>query len=235
MIVADIMMRRVLATAADRPITEAIRLMIAHRVSGLPVIGPKGEIVGILTEGDLLRREETGTAGDRPGWFASFFLSGREAEKYVRTHGRRVGDVMTTRVVTVTEDTPLPDVVTLMQRHHIKRLPVVRDGRLIGIVSRADLIRRVCEALPASAGSADDEALRRAISDAMAREPWAASTMANVTVKDGVVQLDGCLFDSREREALGVLAENVPGVKRVENKVICIEPYTGTVIYDPAL
>jgi CBS domain-containing protein len=234
MVVADIMIRRVLATTPETPLVQAIRLMTAHRVSGLPVVGPHGEVVGILTEGDLLRRVETGTAGDPPGWFASLFMPGREAAHYVLTHGRRVGEVMTADVVTAAEDTPLAEVARLMQRHHVKRLPVVRDGRLVGIVSRADLIRRVGEVLSDPAGSADDDAIQRAIDDAIAREPWADSGMARVTVKDGMVQLDGCLFDLHQRDALGVLAENVPGVKHVENRIVCIEPYTGTVISDPA-
>jgi CBS domain-containing protein len=234
MIVADIMTRRVLATAPERPIVQAIHLMTAHRVSGLPVVRPNGEIAGILTEGDLLRRVETGTVGDPPGWFASFFRPGREAQKYILTHGRRVSEVMTTDVITVAEDTSLPDAVALMLRHHVKRLPVVRDSRLVGIVSRADLVRHVAMVLSDSAGSADDEAIQRAVRGAIAREPWAAGSMASVAVKDGVVKLGGCLFDISERNALGVLAENVPGVKRVENEIVCIEPYTGTVIYDPA-
>lgn len=234
MIVADIMTHPALAIDPEAPLLQAIRLMTGHRVSGLPVVGPQGQLVGILTEGDLLRRAETGTAGGRPGWLASFLLPGRTAQKYVATHGRRVGEVMTTDVIAVTEDTSLAEAVELMQRHRVRRLPVVRDGRLLGVVSRADLVRQLGEILAAAAPSTDDGALRQAVLDAVDREPWAHGRMVSITAKDGVVQLDGCLFDMNAREALGVLAESVPGVQRVENRIVCIEPYSGMVTYDPA-
>ena len=234
MIVADIMTHPALAIDPQAPLLQAIRLMTVHRVSGLPVVGPEGQVVGILTEGDLLRRVETGTAGEQPGWLASFLLPGRSAQKYVATHGRRVGDVMTTGVIAVTEDTSLAEAVELMQRHRVRRLPVVRDGRLLGVVSRADLVRQLGEMLAAAAPSTDDGALQQAVVDAMDREPWARGHMVSVAAKDGVVQLDGCLFDMNAREALGVLAESVPGVQRVENRIVCIEPYSGMVTYDPA-
>ncbi|MEJ1977130.1 MAG: CBS domain-containing protein [Acetobacteraceae bacterium] len=233
MIVADLMTRQVLAIDPETPLVQAIHLMTEHKISGLPVVGQNGQVVGILTEGDLLRRVEIGTEEKAPGWLKSFFLAGREAENYVLRHGRRVGEVMTHDVITVAEDTPLPDVIKLMHRHHVKRIPVVQDGRLCGIISRADLVRRVGDILSAAPASASDDAIRQAISSAMDRELWAHGTKVSVAVQDGVVQIDGCLFDIRERQALGVLVENVPGVKRVENRIICIEPYMGTVTYDP--
>ena len=233
MIVADIMTRQVLAIDPQTPLEQAIRLMTEHRVSGLPVVERNGELAGMLTEGDLLRRVETGTAAAPAGWFASFFRPGREAEKYVMSHARRVGEVMTGHVISVNEDTPLADAVTLMQSNHIKRLPVVRDGKLCGIISRADLVRQLGRSLEPSAVSSDDQAILTQLHAAMQRESWAGN-LANITVKDGVVELDGCLFDMRAREALGVLAENIPGVKRVENRIACIEPYTGMVTYDPS-
>jgi CBS domain-containing protein len=232
MLAADIMTYPALVIDLEAPLLQAIRLMTEHNVSGLPVVSQTGAVVGILTEGDLLRRVETGTEGDPPGWLTSLLRPGRDADLYVATHGRRVSEVMTSDVITISEDAPLQDVVKLMQRHHIKRLPVIRDGRPIGIVSRADLVRRVGEVLSTSAVSADDDAIKQAILSAMEREPWARGDMVSVTAQNGVVQLDGCLFDIRGRDAFGVLAENVPGVVRVENRIICIEPYTG--IYGPA-
>jgi CBS domain-containing protein len=231
--IGDIMTRQVLAIGPDTPLLQAVRLMTAHHVSGVPVVGPSGELVGILTEGDLLRRAETGTAGT-VGWLTHLLSPGREAQDYVLTHGRRTEEVMTSDVVTVTEETPLAEAVHLMQRYKVKRLPVVRDGKLLGIVSRADLIRHLGALLPAAAGSADDEAIRQALLTAIEKEPWASRNMAQITVTDGVVHLDGCLFDIRERLALEVVAENIPGVKKVENRIVCIEPYTATIVYDPA-
>lgn len=234
MIVADIMTHPALAIGPEAPLLQAIRLMTGHRVSGLPVVGPEGQILGVLTEGDLLRRAETGTAGDQPGWLAGILRPGHTAQQYVATHGRRVGDVMTTEVIAVTEDTSLADAVDLMQRHRVRRLPVLRDGKLLGVVSRADLVRHLGEVLAAETPSTDDGALQQAVLDAMARQPWARGHAVSVAAKDGVVQLDGCVFDLNAREALGVLADNVPGVRQVENRIVCIEPYSGTVTYDPA-
>ena len=234
MIVADIMTHPALAIGPEAPLLQAIRLMTGHRVSGLPVVGPEGQILGVLTEGDLLRRAETGTAGDQPGWLAGILRPGRTAQQYVSTHGRRVGDVMTTEVIAVTEDTSLADAVDLMQRHRVRRLPVLRDGKLLGVVSRADLVRHLGEVLAAETPSTDDGALQQAVLDAIEREPWARGHAVSVVAKDGVVQLDGCVFDLNAREGLGVLADNVPGVRQVENRIVCIEPYSGTVTYDPA-
>ncbi len=232
--VAEIMTHPALAIDPEAPLLQAIRLMTGRKVSGLPVVGQDGRIVGILTEGDLLRRAETDTAGEPGGWLKGFFLPGRTARQYVLTHGRRVREVMVTDVISVTEDTPLADAVELMQRHHVRRLPVVRDGRLLGIVSRADVVRQLGEALAEPVPAGDDGAICQAVLDAMERQPWASGHMVSVAVTDGMVELDGSLFDIRAREAIGVLAENVAGVKRVENRIVCVEPYSGMVTYDPA-
>lgn len=235
MIAAEIMTHPVLAIDPSAPVSQAIRLMSQHHVSGLPVVERDGQLAGILTEGDLLRRVEIGTEGDAPGWLAALFRPGHQAAKFVLTRGRRVRDVMSWDVVSVPEDTSLADVVALMRRHGIKRIPVVRDGRLLGIVSRADLVRRVGEVLSADeAASANDATIQREIVEAMGREPWVSTASINVAVREGVVELDGCVFDLRERDAMGVLAETVPGVKRVENRIACIELYSGAMVYDPA-
>ena len=136
----EVMSHNPIAVPAEAGLAEALRLMFDHHVSGLPVADGKTRLVGILTEGDLLRRSELGTAGQRSRWL-DLLMSGRLASEYVRTHTRRVSEIMTRDVVSVAEDTPLTEVVRLMERHRIKRMPVLRDGALIGIVSRADLLR----------------------------------------------------------------------------------------------
>lgn len=135
----EVMSHNPIAVPAEAGLTEALRLMFDHRISGLPVVDSKAALVGILTEGDLLRRSELGTAGQRSRWL-DLLMTGRLASEYVRTNTRRVSEIMTHDVVSVAEDTPLPQVVRLMERHRIKRVPVMRDGALIGIVSRADLL-----------------------------------------------------------------------------------------------
>ena len=235
MIVSDIMTRNVVAIALATPVAQAIGLMVDHTVSGLPVLDAQGRIVGILTEGDLLRRVETGTAAGATGWLGRLFQSGNQARDYIATHGRLASEVMTAAVTTIAADATLAEAVGLMQRHHVKRLPVTHDGKLVGILSRRDVMRQVGAVLSEVVEPAADAALEQTIVAAIARQPWAGRYAARVTVKDGQVALDGCLFDLDARAALTVLAENVPGVKGVDNRLVCVEPMSGMVLYDPAL
>src|SRR5215472_6191592 len=136
---ADVMTPDPMCISPDASITDAIRLMLERRFSGLPVVDAGGSVVGIVTEGDLLRRAETGTQRKRARWI-EFLMSGRLATEYVQTSGRKVSNVMTPDVRTVTEDAPLEEIVHLMERHQINRVLVVRDGKLVGIVTRANLL-----------------------------------------------------------------------------------------------
>src|ERR1700741_3061443 len=135
--VKDIMTRNVISVGPDESIMKAARLMLQNRISGLPVIDRDGELMGIVTEGDFLRRGELGTQRRRPKWLEFIIGPGRLAEEYVHASGRKVDEIMTTDPVTVTEDDTLEDVVELMERRHVKRLPVTRGGRVIGIISRS--------------------------------------------------------------------------------------------------
>ena len=231
----DIMSQPALAIGPGTSLGQAVALMTEHRISGVPVVDADGRPIGMLTEGDLLRRVETGTLGDRPGWLASVFRPGALAGDYVRTHGRRVEEIMTTGVISVEEDARLSQVVALMRKHRIKRLPVVRGDRLVGVVSRADLVARVGAALAAAMPDrVEDAAIRQSIVAAMEREPWSPGRLVDVAVKHGVVRLGGCVFDARARQALEVMAENTPGVQQVENNLVCIEAQSGLVTFDPA-
>ena len=229
----EVMSHKPIAVPAEAGLAEALRLMFDHHVSGLPVADGKTRLVGILTEGDLLRRSELGTAGQRSRWL-DLLMSGRLASEYVRTHTRRVSEIMTRDVVSVAEDTPLTEVVRLMERHRIKRVPVLRDGALIGIVSRADLLhalQRLLVAEPKTAAS--DETIRRHVLDELAQAPWAPHGLT-VDVANGVVTLDGVILDEQKRRALRVAAENVPGVKAVVDHIVWVEPVTGWVIEGPS-
>jgi CBS domain-containing protein len=235
MIASDIMTRVPVAIAEDAPLSQAVRLMLDHRVSGLPVTDAQGALVGILTEGDLLRRVEIGSEGEEPGWFSSLFRSGRLAEDYVRTHGRRVSEVMTPDVVAAAEDTTVAEIAETMARERIKRIPILRAGRLVGIASRADLLRVLGAALDRTAPKApDDAAIRQHILDEIKRTPWLGGGSVSVAVEDGKVLLDGCVVDLRQRAALRVVAENAPGARRVENRLVCIDPTSGFIVYDPS-
>jgi len=230
----EVMSHNPISASAEAGLAEALRLMFDHHISGLPVVDAGAGLVGILTEGDLLRRSELGTAGQRSGWLDLLTMPGRLASDYVRTHTRRVGEIMTRDVVSVAEDTPLTEVVRLMERHRIKRVPVLRDGALIGIVSRADLlcaIRRLLVAEPKTAAS--DETVRQHVLAELARAPWAPHGLT-VDVVNGVVTLDGVILDERMRRALRVAAENVPGVKAVADRIVWVEPHSGMIFEAPS-
>jgi CBS domain-containing protein len=230
---ADVMSGTVIAVSRDAPLSQAVRLMVDNRISGLPVLDEAGRAVGMLTEGDLLQRAETGTAGKAPGWLSAIFTPGRLAGAYVHTHGRRVADVMTPDVIIVDEAVPLADLVELMRARRVKRLPVTRDGVVVGIVSRADLVRALAKEFDKPAATESDAVIRDKILAELAKQPWAPRRSFTVAVDDGVVDLDGVVFDVRERDAIRVAAENVPGVKEVENRLVCVEPNTGMLMVGP--
>ena len=221
----ELMTSKVITVHEDATIADAIRLMLEHRISGLPVVDSADRLKGIVTEGDFLRRGEMGTERHRPRWL-EFLLgsSGREAADYVHSHGRKVAEVMTKQVQAVSEDTPVNEIVDVMEHFHIKRLPVLRNGTLVGIVGRADLLHALV-ALPhwGPLGVSDAE-IRARLTAEIAKQPWAPQSSMSVTVQNGVVRLSGMVFDQRECQALRVLAENTPGVKDVEDDLVVIEP-----------
>jgi len=231
---SDVMTRNVVTVARETPVAQAIRLMLDNNVSGLPVLDDTGKVVGILTEGDLPRRSETGTEKHRPRWLEILMGPGRMAGEYVRAHGRKVEEIMTSDLVSVTRETPLDEMVRLMERRRIKRLPVLDDNVLVGIVSRADLLRSLLHALEAQHSEArrDDE-IREQILAELAKAAWVPRDGLSISVRDGVVDLNGVILDEKEREALRVVAENAPGVKAVEDHLVWIEPMSGTVIDAP--
>lgn len=229
--VADTMNGSVITVTADKTIADAAELMLRHKISGLPVVDARGALIGIITEGDLLRRAETGTARRRAHWLELLTTPGRLAQDYAAAHARRVAEVMTTDVVTVLPEEPLENAVRLMEQRRIKRLPVIEDGRLVGIVSRADLVRALLRLLKAepSQKPGDDE-IRQSIMAEIDRQRWAPRAMLTVDVKEGIVDLSGCITDERERTALCVLVENIPGVVAVRDHLTWIDPVSGMVI-----
>jgi CBS domain-containing protein len=228
---SEVMTRAVATLRPEATLGEAVRLMLERQISGLPVVDSDGALVGMLTEGDLLRRAETGTERRRGRWLELLLGPGRMADEYVRTHGRRVGEIMTREVVAVAEEAPLDEVVQLMERHRIKRVPVLRGGALVGILSRADLLRALAGLLEGGEERAGgDAAIREQVLAEIARRAWAPREGIAVTVKGGVVELDGVVTDDKERAALRVVAENVPGVKGVRDRLVWVEPVSGTVV-----
>jgi CBS domain-containing protein len=226
--VKDVMTPNVICIGSDEPILKAVRLMLQNRISGLPVVDKEGRLVGIVTEGDFLRRGELGTQRHRPKWLEFIVGPGKLAQEYAQTSGRKVEDVMTPEPRTIGEDEPLEAVVEMMERRRIKRIPVTRDRRIVGIISRANLMHALASlARDVSAPAGGDSAIRDNIMALIAKQDWAPHI--NVIVKDGVAELHGCVTDDRERAGLVVAAENVAGVKRVVDHLVWVEPISGMV------
>ena len=231
---SDVMTRRVVTIAPEATIREAISRMLQHRISGMPVVDEDVGLVGIVTEGDLVRRHETGTEAPMHRFAELLLGPGRSAEAYARSHGRQVRDVMSTDVVSVARDTPLADVVSRMEAHSIKRVPVLDGKRVVGIVSRADLLAPLRERLATGTGSASgDDAIRARIVREMKRQTWCPSHSVQVKVRDGWVRLDGAIYDERERRGLHVLIAGTDGVRGIDDQLTCVEPLSGTVIEEP--
>ncbi len=214
----DIMSTKVVTVSPSTSVRDIAGLMVEKHVSGLPVLNDNGTLVGMVSEGDLLRRPEIGTQKHRRRWVSFFSGVDEQAREFTKSHALRAGDVMTEQVIHVSEETPLGDVVGLMEKHNIKRLPVLSDGKLVGIVSRADLLRALAarQAAPMPPPAESDATIRAAMSDVLKTEEWAMSAMVNVIVSEGVVHLWGVIDSDDQRQALRVAAENIPGVTAVE-------------------
>lgn len=230
----DVMTRSVVSIDQDATVLQAARLMLQHHISGLPVVDKEGVLVGVLSEGDFLRRSETQTERRRSRWLEFLMGPGRIAGDYVHSHGNKVSEVMNTALKTVGEETSLEDIVTLMERHHIKRVPVLRAGKLVGIVTRANLMRAMISlARVAPPGAHSDAAIREKLLAEFKRQQWAPIASTDVVVHDGVVDLWGMIVDERQRSALKVAAENIPGVTGVNDHLVWVEPTSGMVIEPP--
>ena len=230
----DIMTANVISIDPEQTVLQAARLMLQHHISGLPVVDSSGSLVGVLSEGDFLRRRETQTEHRRSRWLEFLMGPGKIAAEYTHSHGSKVGEVMTADVRTVDEDVALEDIVELMERHRIKRVPVMRGGKMVGIVTRSNLMHAmVSMARSAPAVAKDDAAIREQLMAEFKKQEWAPVAMVNVVVKDGVVELWGAIVDERQRAALKVAAENTPGVKGVKDHLVWIEPTSGMAIEPP--
>ena len=227
----DVMTRNVISIAPDMTVLQAARLMLQHHISGLPVIDKTGKLIGVLSEGDFLRRQETRTERRRSRWLEFLMGPGRTAAEYTHSHGSKVSEVMTDDVRTVGEDTSLEDTVEMMERYRIKRVPVLRGSEVVGIVTRSNLMHAMVSLVRmAPPTAADDATIREQLLAEMKKEQWAPAAMTNVVVRDGVVELWGVIIDERQRDALKVAAENIPGVKTVKDHLVWVEPTSGMTI-----
>lgn len=221
----DVMTTGVVSVMADATVFDAAEILTSEHISALPVVDDKGKVVGIVSEADLIRRAEIGTTPHK-SWLHRWLDDDvTKAAEYVRSHSRRVRDVMTKTVVTVDEDATLGEIAALMAKHDIKRVPVVQDGVLVGIVSRANLLQALMSREPVvDVSPPSDRQLRRDVAEAVSKHGWSSAWPTNIVVSAGVVHLWGFVQSEAVRNAYRVAAENVPGVKSVKNHMRAIPP-----------
>lgn len=229
----QIMTRSVVTVAPDTSILDAANLMLQRHVSGLPVVDAAGKLVGILSEGDFIRRSEIGTQRKRGRWLKFIFGAGEAATDFVHEHGRKVSEVMTRDPLTVNEDTTLEEIVASMENNGVKRLPVMRGEKLVGIVSRANLLQAVASlAREIPDPTADDDHIRTRIVDSLEKNDWCPFGLS-VVVRNGIVHLSGVITEERSRQAAIVAAENVAGVKKVHDHLCWVDSMSGMYLESP--
>ena len=217
----DVMVRDVVTASPDEDVDQVVELLAKHDASTLPVVDTDGNVVGMIGDLDLMRRPEIGTEKHHPWWMEAMTPASKLAGEFAKSHGRRVSEVMSTQVISASEDTPLGDIANLLEKHRIKRVPILRDGKLVGMVSRSNLI----QALASSHGGPHDAAesdrdIRSILLTQLGEQDWTDFGSRNVIVTDGVVHLWGLVGSEEERKALTALAEGVPGVVGVSDEMI---------------
>ena len=216
--VEEIMTKDVITVSPKTPIHEAAALMIDHGVSGLPVVDDAGSVVGIVSEGDLILREKP---RERMPWWKAFFGDAeRLAREYQKAHGMTVGEVMTRSLIAVSPDLPIESVALILDQHRIRRVPVVADGQLLGIVSRGDLIKALAKAPARAGGQPSDERLVREMRARLAEEPWISNRGIVVQTKDGVISLWGLVLTETEKSALETMARTIEGSKGIDSHLV---------------
>lgn len=229
----QVMTKNVITVTPQAPLLDAANIMLQCHVSGLPVVQQSGALQGIVSESDFLRRGEIGTQRKRSRWLQFFMGAGSLASDYVRERGRKVEDVMTRDPVTVTEDTPLDELVHLMEKHHIKRLPVMRGKAVVGIVTRSNLLQAVASLVREIPDpTAHDDDIRDRILREINAKHWRPIAL-QVTCKNGIVHLHGIIANDRSRQASIVAAENSPGVKEVHDHLCLVDSYSGFYVASP--
>jgi CBS-domain-containing membrane protein len=223
----DVMTSEVITVDENASVQTAAKLLVEHGISAVPVVDKDNRVIGMVSEGDLLHRAETGTERRRSWWLEVGTSPDQQAAEFIKSHSGKVGDVMSRVVFSVTEQTAVADIAVMLETYRIKRVPVLRDGKLIGIVSRANLVRALAMTVnePPSGTEDDDRAIRDKLVAEVKAQKWAEVSSGNITVKDGVVHLWSSYLSDHVRRALVLLAENTPGVRRVESHMRAIPTY----------
>ena len=223
----DVMTSKVITVDENASVIAIAKLLAERGISAVPVVDRENRVIGMVSEGDLLHRAETGTERRQSWWLEMMASTNRLAGDYIKSHSGNVKDVMTRDVLSVTETTSVADIAILLETNRIKRVPVLRDGKLVGIVSRANLVRALAMTInePTSSTEADDRTIRDKLLAELKAQRWAEVAPANITVKDGIVHLWSSYLSEQEKRALVVAAENIPGVRRVEDHMRPVPAY----------
>jgi CBS domain-containing protein len=217
----DVMVRNVVSVRPDDRVADAIKLLAEHDLSALPVVDDDGIVIGIISEADLLHREEIGTDKERPWWLEAVTPASTLAGEFAKSHGQRIDEVMSTNVISASEETPLEEIALLLEKHRIKRLPILRDGKLVGIVSRSNLIQALASSkAPAADNISTDREIRLELLERLKHQAWTDFGSRNIIVTGGVVHLWGLVGSLEEHKALLALAEGVPGVAQISDETI---------------
>jgi len=218
----DVMVRDVITVRAETDVADAIKLLSEHDLSALPVVDARDHVIGIISEADLIHRVELGTEKHRPWWLEAVTGASALAEDFAKSHGKKVEELMTTDVVSANEDTPLSEIAALLERNRIKRVPIIRHGKLVGMVSRSNLIQALASIVARQGDEKGDSDLeiRQQLLARLAEQSWTDFGSRNVIVTDGTVHLWGLISSDAERKALIALAESVPGVVGVSDEMI---------------
>jgi CBS domain-containing protein len=224
----DVMTTKLVTAEPDTSVRDIAKLMLVHRISGIPIVDKSERVLGMVSEGDLMRRPESETERTPSWWLEAVFAPRDKATDYIKAHGTKADEVMTPNVLTVDEDMSVRDVAQLLEEHRFKRVPVVRDGKLVGIISRANLLHGLVAGGPDEVrpGAADDRSIRETLLQTLADEAGINTAMVNVIVSDGVVQLWGLVDSAREKKAAQLAAETMAGVKSVENNLGQVPAWT---------
>jgi len=219
---ADVMVSNVITVHQDTPVAKIAEVLLANRISAVPVVNEKDVVVGIVSEGDLIHRVESGTVRQRSWWLELFAGKEMLAHEFVKSHARKASDVMTRPVVSVKPDTSLGDIAALLEKHRIKRVPVVNNGKIAGIVSRANLIQALVtiEHGKSNGHSVDDITLHSNILEQLRSKSWIDASTISVVVNDGTVELWGIVDSEAEKNAIRVAVEVTPGVREVSSRLV---------------
>jgi len=216
----DVMVSPVVTVQQSATVSDTAKTLVERGISAVPVVDPQGKVVGIVSESDLLHRVEAGTERRRSWWLRAIAADEVLAADHVKEHASKIADIMTQAVVTATPDTPLHEIAMLMERHAIKRVPILANGELVGIVSRANLVQAVASARKDLEVPLSDKAIRDKLLAQLNGECWAHTGLLNVTVTNGIVDLWGFSSSDVERRAIRVTAERAPGVAAVNDHLV---------------